>query len=315
MTDVNPAASVRSRSRHRRRERDDPSRESYATRRVTFDSSGETCAGTLYLPADVDDPPVVVMAHTLAAEAAFGLPRYAERFAAAGFAAFTFDYRGFDGSDGEDLVLPGRQLVDWRAALDRVDDLAGVGSGRALWGTGPSGGYVLTLAAERTDVDAVVTQVPLVDGRKLLRSKSPKYVLKAFGAGLRDRVGGMVGHPHEVKVYGEPDEFALFNEVGEKDDYIELIPRESRWRNRTRARTLLALPRYRPITDAGDVDAPTLVVAAMDDELLPYGAVTSLVGKLPDPTLVSKRLGHFDVYHDAFDEVLDHQLAFLRANL
>ena len=299
----------------RRRDRDDPSRESFATRRVTFESAGEICTGTLYLPADVADPPVVVMAHGLAGEAGFGLPRYAERFAAAGFAAFTFDYRGFGGSTGTPLVLPGRQLDDWRAALDAVTGFAGVGTGRALWGTSLSGGYVLTLAAERHDVDAVLTQAPFLDGRKLLRTKSPGFLVRAVAAGLRDRLGAFVGRTRDVKVYGETDEFALLNEPGAKDGYIRLVPRDSRWRNRTRARTTLALPRYRPVTDAEEVYAPTLVVAATEDDILPYGPVETLVEKLRDPTLVSKRIGHFDVYHDAFPELVDHQLAFLRATL
>ncbi|WP_313691298.1 alpha/beta hydrolase [Halorarum halobium] len=292
----------------------EPSRESFATRRVAFDSDGDSCTGTLYLPAEGTDPPLVVMANGLAAEANFGLPRYAERFAAAGIAAFTFDYRGFDGSAGEPLVLPDGQLEDWRAALDRAAaGFRGVGDARALWGTGLSGGYVLTLAAERSDVDAVVTQVPLLDGRKLLRAKSPRYVLRALASGLRDRLGGRFGRTHEVKVYGDPDEFALLNEPGAKDAYVRLIPRESRWRNRTRARTLLALPRYRPIAVAADVTAPTLVIAGTEDELHPYGAVESLVETLPDATLVSKRMGHFDASHGAFPELFDHQLAFLRA--
>ena len=301
--------------RSRRRERTEPSPESYATRRVSFDSGGDACAGTLYRPADAVDPPVVVMANGIAAEASFGLPRFAKRFAAAGYAAFTFDYRGFDDSEGDALVLPARQLDDWRAALDRVDDLPDVGGRRALWGTSLSGGHVLTLAAERTDVDAVVAQVPFVDGRKLLRTKSPRYLLRALFAGVRDRAGALVGHPHTVRVYGDPDEFALLNEPGAKDGYVRLIPRRSRWRNRTRARTVLALPRYRPVTSAEDVGAPTLVVAGTEDQVVPYGAVETLVETLPEPTLVAKTMGHFDPMHDAFPEVVEHQLAFLRAEL
>ncbi|QLG63313.1 alpha/beta hydrolase [Halorarum salinum] len=292
-----------------------PSREAYATRRVTFRSDGDACAGTLYLPASADDAPVVVMAHGFAAEASFGLERYAERFAEAGYAALTFDYRGFDGSEGEAVVLPGRQLDDWHAALDRVDDLDEVGGSRALWGTSLSGGHVIRVAAERRDVDAVLAQAPFVDGRTLLRTKSKRYLLRAAGAGLRDRVGSLVGRPHHVKVFGAPDEFAALNEPGAKEGYLRLVPRESRWRNRTPARTLLALPRYRPVESAEDVRAPTLVVAGTADAVVPFSAVAGLVEALPDPTLVAKRMGHFDVHGDAFPELVDHQLAFLRATL
>lgn len=311
MSRRDPGGATRRRSGRAER----PSREAYATRGVTFRSDGTACTGTLYLPAGTDDPPVVVMANLFAAPARFGLARYAERFAAAGYAAVTFDYRGFGGSGGESVVLPDRQVTDWHAALDRVADLEGVGDGRALWGTSLSGGHVLRVAADRRDVNAVLAQAPFVDGRTLLRTKSNRFLLRATAAGLRDRVGSLVGRPHHVKVFGEPDEFATLNEPGAKEGYLGLVPRDSRWRNRTRARTLLALPRYRPIEAAGDVRAPALVVAGTEDAVVPFSAVADLAEELPDPTLLAKRMGHFDVYGDAFPELVDHQLAFLRATL
>lgn len=292
-----------------------PSRESYATRRLAFDSDGDECVGTLYLPADADDPPAVVMAHGYAGEAAFGLPRFAEAFAAAGYAAFLFDYRGFGRSEGEPLVLPGRQLDDWRAALSQVGVVGGVGEERVLWGTALSGGYALSLAAERTDVDAVVGQMPLATGRSLLGTHGLVGKLRAFVAGARDRVGGLVDRPHRVKVYGDPDEFAALNAPGAKDGYLSLVPRESRWRNETRARTFLSLPRYTPVEDAATVTCPVFLVAGTNDDIVPYHTVETLADELPDASVLRLPMGHFDAYTTRFDEVVAHQTAFLDARL
>ena len=63
--------------------------------------------------------PCVVMAHGTTGTMDFGLARYAQRFAAAGFAVLVFDYRHFGASDGRprQLIRVGRQVADWRAAV------------------------------------------------------------------------------------------------------------------------------------------------------------------------------------------------------
>ena len=78
------------------------------------------------------------MAHGLAAERAFGLASFAQRFAQKGMAVFVFDYRNFGDSQGEprNLVSPKRHLQDWQAAMAHVGRLTEVDRGRiALWGS------------------------------------------------------------------------------------------------------------------------------------------------------------------------------------
>ncbi|QZP37456.1 alpha/beta hydrolase [Halobaculum magnesiiphilum] len=290
-----------------------PSRERFSTRRLTFSVEGDDCAGTLYRPRDVDDPETVVLGHGFAAEAAFGLDLVAEHLADVGYAAFAFDYRGFGASEGEPLVLPSRQVADWEAAVDRVRGLDELGDGIALWGVSLGGGHVVGVAAERSDVDAVVARTPFSDGRALLRSKSPRFLARATAAGLRDRLAGLVGRDHEVKVYGRPGEFAALTEPGALDGYAALIPRDSTWQNGTRARTLLALPRYRPVADASAVTCPSLVVAGTEDEIIPYHTAERLADELPDSSLVALPMGHFDAWDERFTEVLAHEVAFLDA--
>lgn len=97
-------------------------------RDLTFRAGDDECAAWLY-PAVSDEAtsPIVVMAHGLSGTRRDRLGPFAERFAAAGFAALLFDHRGFGDSGGEpDLFHPQRQLDDWRAAIAFVRSLPSI---------------------------------------------------------------------------------------------------------------------------------------------------------------------------------------------
>src|ERR1044072_717076 len=131
---------------------------------VTVPSGDDTLAAWLYLPDSSTGrtPPVVVMAHGRGAVKEMRLDAFAERFAAAGFAALVFDYRHFGDSTGQprQLVDIGRQHADWQAAVAHARSLAGVDPDRiALWGSSFSGGHVVWVAARDPRVAAVVSQV------------------------------------------------------------------------------------------------------------------------------------------------------------
>lgn len=107
------------------------------------------------------------MGHGLTGVRSVGLPPFAETFASSGIAAFVFDYRYFGDSGGSPryLVDPLQQLDDWAAAVAYARALDGVDGDRfAVWGSSFSGGLVLKVAADHPDVDAIVVQVPAVDG-------------------------------------------------------------------------------------------------------------------------------------------------------
>lgn len=90
-----------------------------------FLSDGTSCVGWLYLPDHISQPPVVIMAHGIAAERTFGLPDFAERFVERGLGVFIFDYRNFGDSDGQprNLVNPYRHVHYWEAATSHVQTL------------------------------------------------------------------------------------------------------------------------------------------------------------------------------------------------
>jgi fermentation-respiration switch protein FrsA (DUF1100 family) len=291
-----------------------PSRFEFSAVRMRFESGGDRCVGTLYRPDRPTDAPVVVMGNGLAADRAFGLPRFAERFAEHGYAAFVFDYRHFGDSEGDPrrLVSIDRQVEDYRAAMDAVRGADGVDGRRVvLWGTSLAGGHVLRVAAEATGVAAVVAQVPMLDGRSLLRSYPARTLASLFLAGVRDRLQSPLLGPYEVPVVGDPGERAAITAPGAKAAYLDLVPEDTAWRNATPARGLVGILRHRPVTDLEDVLAPVFLLAGTRDEVVPVAPVERAAEALADVTYVTLPVGHFDVFDRAFEAVVGHQLAFL----
>jgi dienelactone hydrolase len=292
-----------------------------ATTTLVFESEGVTCRGRLYRPARPATPPVVVMGPEFAAEATFGYPRYAERFARAGYAAFVFDHRGFGesddpspagrfgGRDARHLVDPEAQVSDWHAAVDRVRRLDGERRRVVLWGFGLGGGHAVRVAATRR-VDGVVAVAPILDGRAFARARSPRYLVRAVGAGLRDRLTAPLGRGVTVPVVGGRDEFGVLPHPA-GDAYLDLVHPESDWRNETSARSLLDLFRYRPLADAADVTCPTFLLAAAADTLVPPGTVADAAERIDRATYLELPVDHVDPLGSAFETAVDHQLAFL----
>lgn len=292
----------------------------YSRLEVAFESGGERCAGWLYRPARGDRLPAVVLAHDLVGERSWRLPRIARRLASSGVAVFAFDYRHLGDSEGEPrrLVDPVAQADDVAAAVveakafERVDpDRVGV------WGVGVGGGHAVEVAARR-DLAAVVARSPLLDG-----SATVSHLVKAGGASYAGRVALAVGRdlarkytrrsPHEMRVVGDPDEFALLNRPGAKRGLLSLIPADEEWHNSTPARSVLALRGYRPLDAADRVACPAFVVQATADATFPQEPVDGLVDALDDVTRVRRDADHFDLWHD--ESVLDRELAFLHDHL
>jgi dipeptidyl aminopeptidase/acylaminoacyl peptidase len=186
-----------------------------------FSSHGTRCAGWLYRPAGIQKPPIIVMAHGLAAEKSFRLAAFAERFVENGMAVFAFDYRNFGDSDGEprNLVSPTRHIQDWKSAIGHVRKLQDIDLKRiALWGSSFSGGHVLVIAARDPGISAVISQVPFVDGVDFAKYMGPKYLAQATWAGLKDvlRIVTFSGR-YKVPVVGIPDVFAVLNTPDSKE--------------------------------------------------------------------------------------------------
>jgi uncharacterized protein len=280
---------------------------------LSFPAGDDTCVAWHY-PAENGDAaaaPIVVMAHGLSGTRRDRLGAFAERFAAAGFAALAFDHRGFGDSGGEpDLFHPRRQLDDWRAAIECARSLPGIDPERvATFGSSMGGGNALAAAAGDRRVAAVVSQVPFIDILRQAHRSPPKVVARVLLAAALGR---------HLPAVGQPDEAALINapggEVGWR--HVVAIGEGSRWRNRVSARWLLGRP-YRPARHATKLHCPWLLCVGEADRVAKPGPAIAAARRAPFGELRTyPGVDHFDIYEGpAHEAVVVDEIAFLRRHL
>lgn len=148
------------------------------TRAVTFENEGATLAGTLYLPAAAPGKPLPVVVVTGAwTSVQEQMPRvYAREMVERGFAAFTFDFRGW-GKSG-DLANqvrykedPDAKISDIRAAFRFVSSLPEVDAAN-INGLGicASSGYMVDAASGNPLVNRVGLVAPWLQNDALVKA-------------------------------------------------------------------------------------------------------------------------------------------------
>ncbi len=284
------------------------------------EGEGGECVGDLYLPPATRPAPVVVMAHGLGAQRSFGLDRFALRFADRGLAVLVFDYRHLGESPGEprNLVVPSRQLEDYRAALRWVRSEPRVDGGRvALWGTSFSGGHVLVLGAEEgARIRAIVSQIPFVSGISSALAFPLRYHVPAIALGLLDTVAGRVGASPLTTPVARPRGLAVLPGGESYEGYESLVPAGAQGPGRLPARVFLSILTYRPISIVRQVTVPTLIIAARDDRIIPIRGVRRAAARIPDCRLEEWPIGHFELYAgDWFERAVSLEADFLAERL
>ncbi|WP_206062783.1 alpha/beta hydrolase [Nocardioides piscis] len=297
------------------------------TSTFTFTSGGTMCAAT-HFPATSQalagaaGRPVVVLAHGLAGTQDSGLAAFAEAFAAAGLAAVTFDYRGFGTSQGQprQVVSVDQQVADLHAAADAAVSLPGVDPARlVLWGISLGGGHVVTVATQRTDVVAVVSAVPLVDGlaaaRLAVQHHSPGTLVKSTGRGLLSAARRRSGRePLMIPVVARPGEVGALTLPGALEDFLAIAGPS--WRNEVAADVTMELGGRAPARVAKELTVPWLVqIADFDRSAPPHAAAKAafagraLVRHYP--------CDHFDLFagKDWHEPAVRHAVGFLTAQL
>jgi alpha-beta hydrolase superfamily lysophospholipase len=293
---------------------------------LDFRSGGDTCRGW-FLPAGGTDPaPCVVMAHGLGGTADSGLLPFAEAFAAAGYAAFVFDYRGFGRSGGghRQVVSPSRQQDDYRAAVAAVATRPEVDAGRiVLWGCSMGGGHVLEVAREpggSSTIAAVISVVPLVDGRAAAvaaaRQHRPSTLLRSAGTTMAARAATALGRPEPlVPLVGPPGSHALLSLPGYEQAYTSVAG--PTWRNEIGAGVGAELGSFRPVARAGELAGiPVLIqIADLDRSAPPHAAADAAFAARAE---VRHYPGdHFDLFpgRPCHERAVDHTLHFLRRHV
>ena len=147
-------------------------------RTVTFENEGATLSGTLYLPAEAPEKPLPVVVVTGAwTSVQEQMPRvYAREMVGRGFAAFTFDFRGWGKSgDLADQVRykedPTAKISDIRAAIRFVSTLPEVDAAR-INGLGicASSGYMVDAVSGNPLVNRVGLVAPWLQNDDLVKA-------------------------------------------------------------------------------------------------------------------------------------------------
>ena len=140
---------------------------------VRFRSEGLECVADLLMPEPARAPAPALVVGRGFGGVREGNRREAAFFQAAGFVVLSIDYRFFGDSAGEPRgrLHPLEQVEDFRSAMTFLERRPEVDPQRiGLWGTSFAGGVVLYTAAVDRRVRAVVAHLPIVHGRRWLRS-------------------------------------------------------------------------------------------------------------------------------------------------
>lgn len=289
------------------------------TSQLNFISQGTRCTGTLQLPEYNRKAPVIIMAQGFGLIKEVGLPQFAERFVAQGYAVFSFDYRGFGESEGHPRhwVSPKRHLEDWKAALDFIRTLTTVDTQQViLWGYSFSGGHAIQTAAADGQVNAVILQAPHVDGRSSLKGVPFSKLAKLSLAGFMDLFGGLVNKPVYRPIIGRENEIAAMTAPEAWDGYLSQVPKHANWENKTRARIFLEVANYNPTRFVHKLTMPTLVISGQRDSVIPEALIRTAVQKMPNAQYFMLNSNHFEFCEgDVFEKNIALQLAFLKENV
>lgn len=253
-----------------------------------------------------------------------GTDAFARRFHEAGYHVLAFDYRSFGESGGapRQVARIADQLADWDAALAHAATLPGVAPGRiAAWGFSSSGGHIFRVAAVHPELAAAIAQTPNADGpaagRNASRYQTRSALLRLFGRGILDTIGGLLGRPPMlVPLAGPKGTVALLTTPDSRDGEhalrADLYPD---WVRAVAARSLLPAAVYRPGRHADRVTSPLLVLVCDDDLSALAAPAVAAAERAPRAELVQLPGGHYAPFLDAHEPAVEAELDFLRRHL
>lgn len=270
---------------------------------VQFYSESQPMAGVFYRPADLREGerrPAILLCHGFTGVKEMALPDVAERFAAAGYPALTFDYRYFGESGGtpRHRLIPLEQVQDIRNAITLLSTLPGVDAGRiALWGTSFGGANVIYTAAHDPRVACVVANVPVTNGPRWLRSiRTPESWYDLIDRVAADRIARVTtGKSEMVRPFDVlPPDRVTIPFIKEHWAKIANLPRE------ITLESVDAILDYRP-DDYVHLIAPRplLITACRRDTIAPTAEAESAYEKAGDPkklVLLPPDVMHWSAY-------------------
>ncbi|MFK6272603.1 alpha/beta hydrolase [Acinetobacter baumannii] len=280
----------------------------------------EMIAADFYIPKTNNKSAVIIMAHGFAGLRQFKLIQYAQRFAQAGYAVILFDYRYWGGSTGKprEMISINSQLEDWKTMIQYASTCKFIDNRRiVLWGTSLSGGYALSLASELKNIQAIMVQIPYVDGAETAKLYSLQRYPQALKLSSQDYMGSKMGlNPKRLPVV---DQYKLcFMPTADSYyGYLSIVNPDYYWSGEVPARVFFNLMRYRPIQLVRQINIPVLFIAAQHDSLIPIESSREAATNIaPFVSYHEWDMKHFDIYHGSwFEKAVTTQLEFLHQHI
>jgi fermentation-respiration switch protein FrsA (DUF1100 family) len=284
---------------------------------VNFTSQNSRISGHLYLPTVATKPaPLIILCHGFCGVKELLLPAFAERFANNGYAALTFDYRGFGESEGETgRLVPKLQIEDIHAAIEWAKKESNVDSNRiALWGSSFGGANAIIAASQSDDIKCVIAQLTFADGETVITGEMSTEEKDKFLSTLermRDKKAktGKEMMVPIAKVLSDEQSVDFFNQF--KDDFPALtikIPFLTVWE------TIC----HKPVEALANLNKPVMIIAAEQDGVNPLSESQVLFDKANEPKALYVEEGatHYQVYSGKhFESVVTKQLEWFNQYL
>ncbi|MFX6069589.1 alpha/beta hydrolase [Acinetobacter baumannii] len=280
----------------------------------------EMIAADFYIPKTNNKSAVIIMAHGFAGLRQFKLIQYAQRFAQAGYAVILFDYRYWGGSTGKprEMISINSQLEDWKTMIQYASTCKFIDNRRiVLWGISLSGGYALSLASELKNIQAIMVQIPYVDGAETAKLYPLQRYPQALKLSSQDYMGSKMGlNPKRLPVV---DQYKLcFMPTADSYyGYLSIVNPDYYWSGEVPARVFFNLMRYRPIQLVRQINIPVLFIAAQHDSLIPIESSREAATNIaPFVSYHEWDMKHFDIYHGSwFEKAVTTQLEFLHQHI
>lgn len=292
----------------------------YTVEPLYVKSGQDVILADFYRPKTEHKPGVIIMAHGLACLRQFKLIQFAKLYAQAGYAVVLFDYRYWGGSTGRprELVSLQAQLDDWHTMLMHVAQRKSIDNRKiVLWGISLSAGYVLEMASENKNIQAVMAHNPFVDGAESAKQYPLQMLSKALKVSSQDYMGAKVGMlPRTLPIVAE-NELCFVPTADAYQGYQSIIHPDYYWSGEIPARVFFNFIRYRPIQNLRRIAVPVLYIASKNDSLIPLEisreAATNIA---PYVEYHEWEMQHFDIYHGKwFEKAVSVQLEFLNQHI
>ncbi|MGL1901666.1 MAG: alpha/beta hydrolase [Fibrobacterales bacterium] len=287
---------------------------------IEFYSDSHLLKGTLYTPNDVNPEsplPLILLCHGFAGVKELLLPNFAERFAKNGFAAVTFDYRGFGESEGtRSRIIPQEQISDIRNALTYLETRPEINEKRmGVWGTSLGGAHSLVAAATDTRIKSVAVQITFGDGMRNNTGHMDAPAIEKLNASLNKAWNAEVT---KNKVMGLPLKRVLSDEQSKQFyvDYAEDFPEALGVK--VPFTTTRYINEYSPESYFSTLTAPTLVIGATNDIVNKPSESEEIFNKLQvdEKKLIMQDATHYDIYvGNNFESVSTAQLEWFQKYL